>query len=98
MNIDIYSIYKIEIESEYNYLSEENESIYDNIFETEKIKNKDIINGGALIDVIKLNISRDYIDNIYIKDNTIKISTFNFNTGETSSVKLKIERVKENEY
>lgn len=40
MNIDIYSNYKIEIESEYNYLSEENESIYDNIFESEKIKIK----------------------------------------------------------
>ena len=38
MNINIYEDYKIKFTGEYNNLSEENETIYDNIFVKDKIK------------------------------------------------------------
>lgn len=46
MNINIYEDYKIKVTGDYTYLSEENETIYDNIFVKDKIDKEIILNAG----------------------------------------------------
>lgn len=53
MNINIYSKYKLLIISHSSRLSEENETIYDNIFVKGNFEQEVLIDGGKLLEMIQ---------------------------------------------
>ena len=86
MNINIYENYKIKEIHKWNALSEENETIYDNIFVDDKIEKIEIIDGSLLIERITNMLKKSYLSEFIIADNTIKIKYFNYNNGESESI------------
>lgn len=86
MNINIYEDYKIRISGEYCNLSEENETIYDNIFVKDKIDKELILNGGKLLSLIANRLNEDYISEFVIVGNEIHFELFNYNNGESASI------------
>ena len=53
MNINIYSKYKLLITDHSSRLSEENKTIYDNIFVKDNFKKEVLIDGGKLLEMIQ---------------------------------------------
>lgn len=99
MNINIYEDYKIKITGKYYNLSEENETIYDNIFVKDEIDKELILNGGELLDIIGVRLLDQHISEFVIVGNEIHFETFNPNNGEGSSIcyKIKESKVSNNE-
>lgn len=93
MNINIYQKYKIKFTNEYSCLSEENETIYDNIFVNDTIKKEIIIDGAKLMDIIAENLKDTYISEMTIVGKEIHFEIFNYNNGETESKCFKIEEL-----
>lgn len=82
MNINIYEDYKIMIHNFSSLLSEENKSIYDNIFVENENTEIKIINGGKLIDIISKLLNDNYISEFTIVNKTFIFEYFNYHTGE----------------
>ena len=99
MNINIYEDYKIKVTGDYTYLSEENETIYDNIFVKDKIDKEIILNGGKLLNLIANKLNEDYISEFVVVGNEIHFELFNYNNGESASIcyKIKESKVSNNE-
>lgn len=93
MNINIYQDYKVTISGEYCYLSEENETIYDNIFVKDKNIQTLIINGGKLMNMIIEKLQNNYISEFVIVGNDLHFEIFNYNNGESSSICFHVEEV-----
>ena len=98
MSINIYQDYKVTISGEYCYLSEENETKYDNIFVKDKNTQTLIINGGKLMNMIIEKLQNNYISEFVIIGNDLHFEIFNYNNGESSSICFHIEdvEIKEN--
>lgn len=90
MNINIYENYKIKETHQWCTLSEENETIYDNIFVDDKSEKIEIIDGSLLIDRISDRLKERYLSEFIIVDNKIIIKCFDYNNGETWSITYEI--------
>ena len=90
MNINIYEKYKVKITKEWTDLSEENETIYDNIF----VKGNDevilIIDGGELLNKISDNLKENYFSEFVIVGNELHFEYFNYNNGENEHISYEI--------
>ena len=90
MNINIYENYKIKETQQWCTLSEENETIYDNIFVDDKSEKIEIIDGSLLIDRISDRLKERYFNEFIIVDNKIIIKCFDYNSGATWSITYEI--------
>lgn len=90
MNINIYENYKIKEIHKWNTLSEENETIYDNIFVNNKSERIEIIDGSLLIERITNRLKESYLSEFIIVDNKIVIKYFDYNNGENWSITYEI--------
>jgi len=86
MNINIYSSYKVKILTESNRLSEENITIYDNIFVKEKYENVKILDGGKLLEMIANNLNETYFSSLILSEKIIRFEYFNYNNGESWNI------------
>ena len=92
MNINIYEDYKIKVTGDYSHLSEENETINDNIFIHDNINKEIVLNGGELLDIIGARLLDHHISEFVIVGNEIHFEAFNPNNGENSSICYEIKR------
>ncbi len=90
MNLNIYEKYKIHITGDYTHLSEENETIYDNIFIRDNINEEVVLTGSELLDMIGARLLDNCISEFTIVGNEIHFETFNPNNGEASSICYRI--------
>lgn len=86
MNINIYQKYKVKITKEWSELSEENETIYDNIFEKGNNEVTLIIDGGELLNEISDNIKEQYLSEFVIVGKQLHFEYFNYNNGENEHI------------
>lgn len=86
MNINIYEKYKVKITKEWNELSEENETIYDNIFEEGSNEVILIFDGGKLLEMIADNLKEDYLSEFVIVGKKLHFEYFNYNNGESEHI------------
>ena len=98
MNINIYEDYKIKVTGDYTHLSEENETIYDNIFIHDNINEEVILTGSELLDMIGARLLDNCISEFVIVGNEIHFETFNPNNGEHSSICYEIKESKVDKY
>lgn len=91
MNINIYEKYKVTISSEFTTLSEENETIYDNIFFKNEYHNEGIIPGGKLQEMIGYELQRSELSEFVIRGNELHFEYFNPMNGESGSKCFTIE-------
>lgn len=85
LNINIYSCYKVCYKCEYSYISQEDSTFDDKVFNKGMTENTFIINGGSLIDLLVEKVKDNYFSEFAIKNNIIIIHCFDYNTGETST-------------
>ena len=85
MNINIYEMYKIKYKCEVSRLSEENETIYDNIFVHDNYEKEYEIDGGKLINEISAKLQDNYLSEFVIVGEDLHFEFFNYNNGESSS-------------
>lgn len=90
MNINIYEDYAIKYTNKSNTLSEENETIYDNLFNEEDHEHIDIINGTDLLELITSIISDDHFIEFTIVGKKLHFEIFNCNNGESESICIEI--------
>lgn len=95
MNINIYEKYKVRLTKEWSTLSEENETIYDNIFEETKNEETLLIDGYKFFDIISSMLKEDYISEFTIVGKEIHFEYFNYNNGENAHICYEILRDKE---
>ena len=86
MNINIYQKYIVRIKKEWIELSEENETIYDNIFEKGSNDIISIIDGGELLDKIADNLKRNYFSEFVVVGKKLHFEYFNYNNGESEHI------------
>lgn len=86
MNINIYEKYKVKITKEWNELSEENETIYDNIFEKGSNEVILIFDGGKLLEMIADNLKENYLSEFVIVGKELHFEYFNYNNGESEHI------------
>ena len=98
MNINIYEYYKIKVTGDYTYLSEENETIYDNIFIHDNSNEEVILSGSELLDMIGGRLLDNCISEFVIVGNEIHFETFNPTNGESSSICYEIKESKMHKY
>ena len=91
MNINIYEKYRVIISSEYTTLSEENETIYDNIFVKNEYHNEEIIPGGKLMEMIGYELQNSELSEFVIIGNQMHFEYFNPFNGEYGSKCFTIE-------
>ena len=85
MNINIYEMYKIKYTCDASRLSEENETIYDNLFVHNKYENEYEIDGGKFLNEIASKLVDNYLSEFIVVGNDLHFEFFNYNNGETSS-------------
>ena len=91
MNINIYSKYNLLIINHSSRLSEENKTIYDNIFVKDNFKKEVLIDGGKLLEMIQNQLQDTYLSEfIFCKDELV-FKHFNDNTGESDNICYKIK-------
>lgn len=86
MNINVYQKYKVKIKKEWIELSEENETIYDNIFEKGSNDITLIIDGGKLLDKIADNLKENYFSEFVVVGKELHFKYFNYNNGESEHI------------
>ncbi len=97
MRIDIYSKYKVRFLSSGAYISQEDSTPDDYVFSHYEDDKEEIIDGGKLLDFIKYKLDDNYLQEISIKNNTIRIETFNYNNGESDTLTIVVDRIEEKE-
>lgn len=90
MNINIYEDYAIKYKVNSNRLSEENETIYDNLFNKEEHEHIEIINGVDLLKYISTKITDNYFSEFTIVGKELHFEIFNYNNGESESICIEI--------
>lgn len=95
LNINIYANYKVHYKCKYFYISQEDSTPDDKTFKGGYVEEFLIKNGGELINILTKNIQNSYFSELNIKDNTIIIEHFNYNSGENDTCIYKIEEVKQ---
>jgi len=93
MRIDIYSKYKVRFLSCGAYISQEDSTPDDYVFSHYEEDNEEIIDGSKLLGILKYKLENNYLQEISIKDNTIRIETFNYNNGEGDKLIIVIDRI-----
>lgn len=91
MNINIYSKYKLLIISHSSRLSEENETIYDNIFVKDNFEQEILIDGGKLLEMIQNQLQDTYLSEFIFYEDKLHFKHFNYNTGESDNICYKIK-------
>lgn len=91
MNINIYEKYRVIISGEYSKLSEECETIYDNIFVKNKYYTEEIVSGGKLQEMIAYELEQSELSEFVITGNEIHFEYFNPFIGESGSKCFTIE-------
>ena len=86
MNINIYQKYKVIITITGSELSEENETIYDNIFEDYHSESIITIDGGELLNKIADNLKDNYFSEFRVLLNELHFDYFNYNNGESEHI------------
>lgn len=86
MNINIYQKYKVIITKTGNELSEENETIYDNIFVDYHSETTITMNGGELLNKIADNLKDNYFSEFWIILNELHFEYFNYKNGESEHI------------
>ncbi len=86
MNINIYQKYKVIITITGSELSEENETIYDNIFEEYHSKATITIDGKELLNKIANNLKDNYFSEFCVLLNELHFDYFNYNNGENEHI------------
>lgn len=93
MRIDIYSKYKVRFLSSGAYISQEDSTPNDYVFSHYEEDNEEIIDGSKLLGILKYKLENNYLQEISIKDNTIRIETFNYNNGEGDKLTIIVDRI-----
>ncbi len=91
MNINIFEKYRVIISGESTRLSEENETIYDNIFVKNKYHNEEIIPGWKLQEMIAYELQNSELLEFIIIGNQMHFEYFNPFNGEGDSKCFTIE-------
>lgn len=91
MNINIYSKYKLLIISHSSRLSEENETIYDNIFVKGNFEQEVLIDGGKLLEMIQSQLQDTYLSEFIFCKDKLYFKHFNYTTGESDNICYKIK-------
>ena len=86
MNINVYEKYKVKITIMGYELSEENETIYDNIFEGYHSEATITIDGGELLNKIADNLKENYFSEFRVSLNELHFDYFNYNNGESEHI------------
>lgn len=97
MNIDIYSKYKVRFLNSGAYISQEDSTFDDIVFNDYEDDKEEIIDGYKLLDIIKYRLNDSYLQELSIIDNTIRIETFNYMNGEGNKYIMEVERINEKE-
>lgn len=92
MNIDIYSKYKVRFLNSGAYISQEDSTPDDIVFNHYEDDKEEIIDGGKLLDTIKYKLDDRYLQEFSVIDNTIRIEIFNYMNGESDKYIMVIER------
>lgn len=95
MNINIYSKYKLLITNHSSRLSEENETIYDNIFVEDNFEKEVLIVGGKLLKMIKNQLQDTYLSEFIFCKDELHFKHFNYITGESDNICYKIKEKKD---
>ena len=94
MNICAFGKYKVSYTNKYDYVSEYDWDMQENVYSHDKSTWKRTMQGGELIDFIaKLLKEKDVID-FSDKDNSIFISTFDSWNGTGEDIRIKYMAVK----
>jgi len=91
MNINIYSKYKLLIINHSSRLSEENETIYNNIFVKDNFEQEVLIDGGRLLEMINLQLQDTYLSEFIFCKDELHFKHFNYTTGESDNICYKIK-------
>lgn len=91
MNINIYSKYKVRFLSNDAYISQEDSTPDDKVFNHYENDEEEIIDGGKLLDIIKYRLDNSYLQEFSVIDNTIRIEIFNYMNGESDKYIMVIE-------
>lgn len=91
MNINIYSKYKVRFLSSGAYISQEDSTPDDKVFNHYENDEEEIIDGGKLLDIIKYRLDDSYLQEFSVIDNTIRIEIFNYMNGESDKYIMVIE-------
>lgn len=87
MSIDIYSTYKINVETEYCYMDGE-----------KLIKGQDyteeIVSGSMLLEIIRMKLEGEYLNEFQFKGNTLFFKNYNHFNGDVINVEMNIKKVK----
>lgn len=92
MSIDIYSNYKVRFLSNGAYISQEDSTPDDIVFNEYENDEELIIDGGRLLDIIKVKLNNNYLQEFSVIDDTIRIETFNYMNGESDKYIMVIEK------
>lgn len=84
LNINIYACYKVCYKCEYSYISQEDSTFDDKVFNDGTTEFTHMINGGSLINLLVEKLKDKYFSEFKIENNIIEIHCFDYNNGETS--------------
>lgn len=91
MSIDIYSKYKVRFLNSGAYISQEDSTPNDIVFNHYEDDEEQIIDGGKLLDIIKYRLNDSYLQELSVIENTIRIETFNYMNGESDKFIMVVE-------
>lgn len=97
MSIDIYSKYKVRFLNSGAYISQEDSTPDDKVFNHYENDEEEIVDGGKLLDIIKYRLDSGYLQEFSVIDNTIRIEIFNYMNGESDKYIMVVERINEKE-
>lgn len=92
ISIDIYGEYKVTFLNSGAYISQEDSTPDDIVFNNYENSEEKIIDGSKLLDIIKRELNDRYLQGFSIIDNTIRIETFNYYNGENNKYIMIIEK------
>lgn len=91
--IDVYSNYKITLDCEGSYISQEDSTPNDIVFSKFEHNEEKIINGGLFIEKIGKYLLDTDVSEIYFDESFIKLEFFNPINGEGHTINIVYERI-----
>lgn len=91
-NINIYEDYKIKVWTKYNYISQEDSTPNDIVFSEADDYTEEVVNGGMLLEIVRLKLSDSDISSFSFIRNEIIIENFDPTSGECSTTVIKLRR------
>lgn len=95
INICAYYNYEIIWQQDGSYIDDENSLPNDIVFGKYETENKEIINGGKLLEKIAKLLNNNNICEFYVKEDEIMISHFNPTNGTSDNYTIIINELKE---